>query len=78
MEIEFGQSKMGKNRHKVFPVLVPAVIMLSSPFRVARGAWSWEACGTIVKRVTKETTRHARRESVRLFQRVDRKLLIEH
>ena len=34
MEIEFGRSEMGIRRHRVFPLPVPAVIMLSCLFKM--------------------------------------------
>ena len=70
MEIEFGRSKMGitGRRHRVFPLPVPAVIMLSCPFKMASEAWSWKGRGMIVKWIISATMRHACSASV--FSRV--------
>ena len=63
-EIEFGHSRIGISRQKVFPLLVPAVMMLSCPFMTESKGRSWKGRGTIVKRVMNVIMRYARSASV--------------
>jgi hypothetical protein len=43
-----GRSNIGINWQSVFPLPVPAVIMVSLPWRIAMEAWIWNMHGTTV------------------------------
>ena len=63
MDIESRCSRMGIRIHMVFPLPVPAIMMLSCWWSIAREAWSWKVCGTTWASVRNDTIRQARSAS---------------